>query len=213
MLLYVGMLSLIKSCLNQTHLLDLETVLKERWQCAAHRHVGSLCLVCFCAGLWIQWPRSDSWTPQGQGPIFLIFPVNACSDSSVSVSPSCKQRAPSATLVLNIPCPPFNKRRLDSCWYGNTQIMHNGSRITGIITVAAPNGRKRRHPSLTFMSCDLNFSLFMDLTAFFSSSRLMYSFSPSDSGLPEETNKHLCNTRVHLLMQVCNQPMSTHKSN
>ena len=47
--------------------------------------------------------------------------------------------------------------------------------------------KKEKTSALTFMSCDLNFSLFMDLTAFFSSSRLMYSFSPSDSGLPEET--------------------------
>ena len=55
---------------------------------------------------------------------------------------------------------------------------------------------------LTFMSTDLNFSLFMDLTAFFSSSRLMY-FSPPDSGCSVD-KKYRCKL-VYIPMQACNK--------
>ena len=73
----------------------------------------------------------------------FFFPANACADSALPVSISGTQHALGWLCTLQIPCPPFHRRRLMAGGMEMPEMCYS-SRIIRMMSVANPIGRRTR---------------------------------------------------------------------
>ena len=84
-------------------------------------------VACWCLTRWIavQWRGSHQSSAEVGCEAFSLEQVNTCADSSAPVSPSsCAQHALISFSMLEILCPPINKKRsdIDSQWVVNVKV-------------------------------------------------------------------------------------------
>ena len=85
------------------------------------------------------------WLPLARWSAVFQFFQFCCADLSVPALPSCVQYTwRSSVHMIKIASPPFENRRPNRWWYGNSHTTRNRSRLLKMIIVATPSGRRRK---------------------------------------------------------------------